>query len=140
MLNALACGLFGAASSVLGKMALSDNVVLQWLMLVCNANNIEDGLTIQGLIYLVRVVLFGMMMLSNAAMIASFLKSMEKNASVTVTVVSNAVNYLASGAAGLLIFGEAVGSFWIVGSLCICLGLCMIVISQEGLPKMRAAR
>jgi drug/metabolite transporter (DMT)-like permease len=138
MINALFCGIYGALASVLGKIALSENVYTEILNVTCTTQFSLDAPTCTGLVFFVRFIVFGCMLLSNAAMIACFLRSMERNASVTVTVVSSAVNYLASGAAGLFIFSEPVGQHCLAGSLCICLGLCLIGVSQEGLPKLRA--
>lgn len=138
MLNAVLCGLLGAAASVLGKLALSESAYLNTLRDLCR--NVEvDNWSCDYVILGARCLLFLSMVFTNAAMIARFLKSMEKNASVTVTVVSSATNYLASGAVGLTVFGEPVGPNWCLGSLCICLGLCLVGISQEGFPKLRGA-
>lgn len=140
MIQAIACGLYGSAASVFGKLALSENFLIEYVAVMCSEMLLKDDHICKITKLTTRAILFGFMLVSNAAMIANFLQAMEKNASVIVTVVSTAVNYLVTGAVGLFLFKEPVGSYWIIGYMCICFGLCLISISQEGLPKLRARK
>lgn len=140
MLHAVLCGLCGALASVAGKVALSNNRTLETVNMLCEDNNLHSlgPNTCVGVAILFRVLAFSCMLLLNAAMVSSFLRSMEKNSSVIVTVISTAANYLLTGLAGKLAFNEALGSWWMLGSTIICVGLCFIVVSQDGIPKLRS--
>lgn len=139
MLNAVLCGVYGALASVSGKIALSSNRILESVSFYCASNLSSFGEhSCDGVVIACRLLSFGCMILLNAAMISSFLKSMENNSSVVVTVLSTASNYLLTGFAGKIVFNEPLGSWWVLGSTIICIGLCFIVISQEGMPKLRA--
>lgn len=136
MLQAIYCGIFGALASIAGKLALSDSSLLIGINAACSAN--FDGTTCNLVLLVSRMILFGVMLLLNATMVASFLKSMERNASVIVTVLSTGSNYVLTGFLGRVIFDEKLGSWWLVGSTLICFGMCLIGVSQEGIPKLRA--
>lgn len=139
MLHAILCGLYGALASVTGKLALSNNHVLESVNIFCAANWSSFGEnTCAGISISFRLLAFGCMLLLNAAMVSNFLRAMEKNPSVVVTVLSTASNYLITGVAGKIVFDEALGSWWALGSTIICVGLCFIVVSQEGIPRFRA--
>lgn len=135
MMQALYCGMFGALASIAGKFALSDNYFIVGSNSMCM--DYFDVSTCGSGVLLLRAALFGLMLLCNATMIASFLKSMERNASVIVTVLSTGSNYVVTGMLGRLMFDESLGSWWIIGSTMICLGMCLIGLSQEGFPKLR---
>lgn len=136
MLQAIYCGVFGALASIAGKLALSDSFLLMEVNVMCSLY--FDGSVCPIILLMCRMGLFGLMLLLNATMVASFLKSMERNASVTVTVLSTGSNYVVTGFLGRLIFDERLGSWWLVGSTLICFGMCLIGVSQEGIPKLRA--
>lgn len=136
MIHALLCGMFGALASIFGKLALSDNLYLDGVSKICAASAVGDKCEL--IMFLTRAALFGMMLFLNAAMVGSFLRSMERNASVVVTVLSTGSNYVVTGFLGRFLFQEVLGSWWLVGSTAICFGMCLIGISQEGLPKLRA--
>ena len=136
MIRAILCGIYGALASVFGKLALSDNLYLDGVAKICANSAVGDKC--EAIVFMTRASLFGIMLLLNAAMVGSFLKSMERNASVVVTVLSTGSNYVVTGFLGRFLFQEVLGSWWIVGSTAICFGMCLIGISQEGLPKLRA--
>ena len=135
MLLAIACGAFGAVASIVGKLALSDNLLMTMVSTLCEVEYDMKTQQCQYLIVVLRVMLFGIMIALNAAMVANFLRAMEKHASVIVTVVSTATNYLITGGLGRIIFKEKLGSWWLLGSVLICGGLCLIGISQDGITK-----
>lgn len=136
MFHAILCGFCGASASVVGKLAFSsDNPIIKSLSSFCRMTNSIDHCN-YALIF-IRAVLFGGMLFLNAAMVANFLRAMEKSPSVIVTVVSTATNYLVTGLFGKFLLSEKLGERWILGSTLICVGLCLIAVSQDGFPKLR---
>jgi drug/metabolite transporter (DMT)-like permease len=132
MKAAILSGLCGALSSALGKFALGGTSLVEKSWNYCVNSGVMGGQhECLALITLIRMFCFGLLMFGNAIMIYYFMEAMKKNSSLTVTVVSTAANYLASGALGLLVFGEPVGSYWLLGSMGICLGIWVIAYSQE---------
>ncbi len=70
------------------------------------------------------------MLLCNGLMISQFLKALEKNSSLSVTVISSAVNFLFTGLAGNVILQERLGMRWVLGASLIMCGILMITVSQ----------
>lgn len=130
--RAILSGLCGALASTLGKFALGDTELVETCWKHCVDKNLMGGVhECSAIITVIRLAFFILLLFANGAMLFNFLEAMKKNSTLTVTVVSSAANYLTSGIAGLLIFGEPVGSYWLVGSLGICVGIAVIGYSQE---------
>jgi uncharacterized membrane protein len=131
----LLCGFFGALASVIGKMSLSYNNIMDGVNSACS-NQLSSSWCLF-VAFFVRFILFCAMLGLNLSMVTYFLKALEKNASVVVTVVSSATNYLLVGILGRVLFSEQLNTQWVVGSVLICCGLCFVGVSQEGFPKLR---
>jgi drug/metabolite transporter (DMT)-like permease len=136
MFYAALCGIFGSLASVMGKIAFSDNQVLSAARAFCAQDLGLQADTCQAASTALRLLCFGLMLACNATMVAFYLRALAQNASVVATVGSTAVNYLVTGATGWLLFRESVGSSWLLGSLFISTGLCLIAMSQDG-PQRR---
>jgi drug/metabolite transporter (DMT)-like permease len=136
MFYAALCGIFGSLASVMGKIALSENRVLSAVLAFCAQDLGLARASCQAASTALRLLCFGLMLACNAAMVAFYLKALAEDASVVATVGSTAVNCLVTGATGFLLFGESVGSSWLLGSLFISTGLCLILTSQDG-PQRR---
>ncbi len=74
--------------------------------------------------------------MSNGFMVSNFLKALEKNSSLLVTVVSSAVNFLFTGVVSNLVLQEKLGLKWMGGASLIILGILLIAFSQGvSVPK-----
>lgn len=124
-------GFFGALSTIFGKMALSSNHIIEAFVNVCNFELHLEPEHCEFLLWILRGLIFGLMLLFNGLMINFFLKSMDRYSSIIVTVVSTATNNLLTGLLGALILKERVGLNWILGSIIIGLGIFFISLSQK---------
>lgn len=130
MWTILLCGCLGGFATVLGKLSFSnDNPLLNQLSIACFESNLFGDVCYYGA-WIVRLVSFAAMFACNAMVIGYFLKAMEQNNTVVVTVVSSATNFLTSGILGYAIFGEALSRNWYIGSSLIMIGMCFVSFSQ----------
>lgn len=109
-------GLFAACAAALGKIAFSnDSLIVNVVATVFGS----FGSTYCILIGLVcRAIVLAMMMGSNALMIACFLSALEKeNSTLMVTAISTAVNFVATGLVGNVLFSEKVSNLWYFGAI-----------------------
>ncbi len=72
-------------------------------------------------------------------MLSNFLRALETRASLPVTVVCSAVNFLITGLLGNVILGEEVNPVWCGGASLIMIGIFFILFSQGG-PKDKVHR
>jgi len=132
MIHALLCGIYGSLASVLGKIALSENWIVESVFTYCEGYIGKHGENLCSTSrFCCRGFFFVSMLFLNTMMVASFLRAMSANLSIVVTVLSTATNYLITGALARLLFDENLGSWWVTGSLIICCGLCLVSLSQE---------
>ncbi len=121
------CGLFGSLATILGKMALSsDNWILIDMWAICAQSLGLSPERCDMLVLLFRGITFFEMLFCNALMISYFLKSLEKESSLHVTVISTATNFLLSGLLGRLVLKEEVSNMWYLGASIISAGICCI--------------
>lgn len=126
--SSLACGMCGALASICGKLALSDSFFISTIEHICK----EKAILYCSLILLFfRVVLFCGMAFSNGLMVSFFLKALDKNSTIHVTVVSSGINYVTTGVCGLLLLQESISMQWFCGSLLILIGVGIIAKSQS---------
>ena len=137
MIFAVVCGAFGALASIVAKLALSDHSIVRSISSICEAIVTTRHTLCSAAVVSTRVILFMTMILLNGLMVTYFLKAMRNNASVVVAVVSTSVNFLLTGAFGLILLNEKVGAQWLMGSVLISIGLCFVSIGQHGIPKLR---
>ncbi|KRT83906.1 hypothetical protein AMK59_4137 [Oryctes borbonicus] len=108
--NAVLSGICAASASIFGK--FSGSPVLNDFLLA-------------------RILIFSLMILSNAFVWALLVKALQENSSITAITISTATNYLFSGVCGYLVFGELTFSLWLVGTILILCGLMLIVSDEE---------
>nr|CAH7713281.1 unnamed protein product [Callosobruchus chinensis] len=108
--NAVISGIFAASASALGKLC---------------------GLPMLQEFYVVRVLLFVMMILCNAAVWRFFVRGLQESGSVRATAISSSTNYICSAIIGFAVFGEVTSLLWWSGMILIILGLVLIVTDQE---------
>lgn len=100
-------GLCAASASVFGKLSGSSFIV-DW--------------------FIIRVILFSLMILSNIGVCTFFVKALHQcSSSLRATVISSSSNYILSALCGYLIFGEITTWIWWLGFLCILGGLFLII-------------
>jgi drug/metabolite transporter (DMT)-like permease len=84
------------------------------------------------------LIVFMLMMGSNALMLAYFLEALEKeNSSLMVTAISTSVNFVSTGIIGNFFFVEPVSSTWYGGALLTSCGAALISFSQKSPPVER---
>jgi drug/metabolite transporter (DMT)-like permease len=143
MAYAFGAGVWGALASVWGKLATMNYngqgggglcpLISQWIPFW---SNMWDNYCIElgpWLEYIVRGVLFGLVILSNVLMWNLFVKSMHASSSIVGTVASSASNFFLSALVGFILFGEYLPLTWWAGATCILLGL--YLISRGEAPK-----
>jgi drug/metabolite transporter (DMT)-like permease len=138
MIRIALCGLYGAFATIAGKIALSDTIVITHLNHQCATQFSLSQSHCDSGVLLFRVMLFALMIFCNGLMISQFLKALEKNSSLSVTVISSAVNFLFTGMAGNIILRENLGLRWILGATLILAGILMITISQGDSRRARS--
>mmetsp|Transcript_28561 Transcript_28561/g.39306 ORF Transcript_28561/g.39306 Transcript_28561/m.39306 type:complete len:141 (-) Transcript_28561:185-607(-) len=135
MFHTLLCGLCGSIGSLLGKLALNGDLDFH-KVIVRNCQTLSHSLPecssfCSKISYLVRASLFCLMIFFNIIATSSFLKALERNASLPVTVVSSSINFLMSGLIGWLAFNETVSLKWFSGAGLILIGVLLIILSQK---------
>lgn len=132
MIEILLSGIFGALSSLLGKITMSPTTpVVDYLLYLCELQLPFIAESYCWYIsYSVRFSCFLLMFYTNALTFAYFFKSLETRGSLAVTVVSSATNFLTTGLLSGVILGERITQKWILGSLIIACGVFLISLSQ----------
>ncbi len=74
--------------------------------------------------------MFPLMLACNGLMLSNFLKALERDSSVMVTVVSSAINFLLTGLLSGFVLEEPLGLRWLAGALLIVAGIFLIAFSQ----------
>lgn len=150
-------GFFAATAATLGKVALSrDSFIISlvsnifgtaapaYYNLVINidrtfqcSDRINSVFTHQ-IEPFCRLIVFALMMASNALMLAFFLDALEKeNSTLMVTAVSTSVNFVSTGVIGNLLFSEEVSLAWYGGALLTSGGAALVSYSQKSHPIER---
>ncbi|XP_011299914.1 transmembrane protein 42 isoform X1 [Fopius arisanus] len=115
----VAAGILATAGSLFGKLA----------------GSLEMGSMEQALL---KITLFGVMILLNTAGCTFFVRSLQGcGSSLPSTVVSAATNYFCSALLGFLVFGETTSMMWWCGTSLVLLGLILICYSSadRGIKK-----
>ncbi|GIM16356.1 hypothetical protein Vretimale_18966, partial [Volvox reticuliferus] len=81
-----------------------------------------------------HVLCYVMLFTCNAAMMALYLRSLQRLPSLQATVYSNAANIIATGLLGKLLYGEALGFRWLLGVACILLGIALVTAAAAPAP------
>lgn len=125
--NVVFCGAFGSVASIVGKIALSDNWLVNTLRTYLCDNTVVSCYIIE---WPIRAIIFALMFSCNALMISNFLKALEKNGSLQVTVMSSSINFVLTGLLGTLVMNETVSLMWYVGALMVSVGIYLVSLSQ----------
>ncbi|XP_063995227.1 transmembrane protein 42 [Diachasmimorpha longicaudata] len=105
-------GIFATTGSLFGKLAGSVEMESMGLALL-------------------KITLFGVMILFNTAGCTFFVRSLQGcGSSLPSTVVSAATNYFCSALVGFLVFGETTSMLWWCGTSLVLLGLILICYSS----------
>jgi drug/metabolite transporter (DMT)-like permease len=123
------CGLYGASAAIFGKIALSQNWIIDFFDEKCEKFNDSKFICTS----FIRTVVFCLMLCLNTMMIATFLKALEKNSSLAVTVVSSSVNFILSGLLGGIFLQENIGLKWFIGASLVISGI--FLITHETVKK-----
>ena len=117
----------------------SGSIILQfgmliWIYNVCYLNFLSRDCSFCQMFQIegsCRLIVFVLMMISNALMLAYFLDALEKeSSSLMVTAISTSVNFISTGVIGNFLFAEAVSSTWYGGALLTSCGAALISFSQ----------
>ena len=137
MLEVILSGLYASVSSILGKISLTTKTPLidffryhceisVFLLTEANCWHIS---------YVLRFSLFILMFYCNALTFTYFLKSLETRSSLSVTVISSAVNFLVTGLLSGIILGEKINNRWYLGAGIIAIGVSLIAFSQSNVKR-----
>lgn len=133
------CGVFSALASVFGKFSLSilsnNDTTSQKTYSYCSNNYYLHDYCWFILLF-IRLLYFIAMLTCNILQLNSFLKALELNGTLYVTVVSYAVSFVITGILGYFILGEVQNSKWLLGACLTSIGVYLISYSQrETTPK-----
>ncbi|PRW58196.1 tRNA pseudouridine synthase A [Chlorella sorokiniana] len=92
-----------------------------------------------GVSTLSSVLLYGLLALANAVMLALYSRSLRHNSSLASTAATTAVNISATGLLGRAVFGEATSLQWWAGAVTILIGSFLINRSQKQQPAAAPA-
>ena len=124
-------GMFACLASLFGKLALSDDDIMQICMKIGDRYDMDIVAPCARISPLIRAACFGMIFISNSFMWLFFTKTLNVSATTAEAVaVNSATNFSLSGLSGMVLFGEAISWKWAAGTLCIILGLFCINLSQ----------
>ena len=77
----------------------------------------------------VRIICIVAMLVTNAYMIASFLRGIQESGSVGGTSLSTAANFASSAIYGKILWGEQMNGMWCLGFSCVIVGV--VILSSE---------
>ena len=134
--RAVVSGLLGASASCIGKIALDpDSLVQSKARGICNrfvpadaasisiiGASMQSGHVCKAIEVGIRGLCLLLMILTNAAMMATFLDGMNESGTVAGTALANAANFTLSAIYGVLFFEESINSLWMVGFSMILIG------------------
>ncbi|KAK7247128.1 hypothetical protein RIF29_42005 [Crotalaria pallida] len=80
-----------------------------------------------------QVVRYGMVLLFNVTMWASYVNSLKALPSLQATVTNFATNFISSGLVGFFFFRESLSLQWFAGALLIIIGV--VVLSKSSIEK-----
>lgn len=86
-------------------------------------------------LWIIRAVFAGLMLSLNGAMISLYVRALSTAGTLVGTVTNTAVNVLASSLLGQVIFGERVGSLWLMGAFITIIGIAFIQKALESDKK-----
>lgn len=130
IIYAAQAGLFACLASVFGKLALGENDIMRVCLDIGERSGLDLVAPCSRLSPFVRIGCLALIFACNSLMWLFFTKAM--NASETTAAalaVNSATNFLFTGIAGALLFGEALSWRWVVGTLFIVVGLVCINVS-----------
>ena len=126
-METILCGLFGSLATILGKICFStDTWVLNSLFNLCTDTLFFSVPNCEIAMLAFRGIVFAEMLFCNALMLGYFLKALEKESSLHVTVISAGTNFMLSGLLGYIVLQEDVSNTWFFGAFLICAGICCI--------------
>ena len=133
--RAVVSGLLGASASCIGKIALDpESLVQSKARGICNRFVPPDAtISILGTLMqsehackvvevCIRGVCLLLMILTNAAMLATFVDGMNESGTVAGTALANAANFSLSAIYGVIFFEESITTMWMVGFAMILVG------------------
>lgn len=132
-------GLFACLASVFGKLALSEDDIMRICMEVGKFSQLDLVGPCSRLSPVVRVVCIALIIASNSLMWLFFTKAMNASSTTAAALaVNSAANFLLTGIAGAVLFGETLSLQWAVGTMFILAGLICInvhISREEGQSK-----
>lgn len=124
---ALSAGFCAAMASLCVKLALSSEDMFQTAL--CKHVSLwkETSSHCKQVVFLSRIILFGLMFLFNGLMWTLFVKSLRNSSSSAQAMITNsASNFIFSALFGMVVFGEILSLRWWMGASFIILGLFLI--------------
>ena len=117
--------------NTIGKIALSDTLLTKYLAdNMCQLQQIFFTECVETDTSL-RLLAFLGMLLTNSLMVSSFLKALETDSSLQVTVLCSSVNFLMSGWLGVKVLNESVNGMWWIGVCIVCIGIFCVATSSS---------
>mmetsp|Transcript_21333 Transcript_21333/g.19408 ORF Transcript_21333/g.19408 Transcript_21333/m.19408 type:complete len:140 (+) Transcript_21333:46-465(+) len=132
MIDVVLSGLFGALTSILGKISLSESTpVIDYIQYYCEISIlITNRIYCINISFAIRLICFILMIYFNMLTFTFFLKALETRGSLPVTVISSATNFLVTGILSGILLGENINQQWYLGAFIIVFGVCLIALSQ----------
>ena len=130
-------GLFACLASVFGKLALSEDDLLRICMSLGERYELDLVAPCYRFSPLVRLGCISLIVISNSLMWLFFTKAMNASSTTAAALaVNSAANFLLTGVAGALLFGETLSWKWAIGTVFIVAGLvCINISTGEEPPK-----
>ena len=139
VLMSMASGALAAIAAGLGKVALSSDSTApkiiskncDWILetytgIVANHYHCDVVAPV-----IVRLLVFLLMLYSNALMLSLFLKALGMHGSLDVVVLNSSINFILTGLIGQLVFGESVSRYWAAGITLIAVGIALITFAGQ---------
>jgi uncharacterized membrane protein len=105
VMSAVAAGLFAALSGVLGKLSVTNEVDVPWLL---------------------RMIFFALNPVCTVQMWRYYLKALSVAPTPKCQIVNAGTNFAASAILGVIIFSETINLLWMCGAALVALGLAVI--------------
>lgn len=132
LLYGVQAGMFACLASIFGKLALNDTDITALCMQIGTRYDYDLVAPCSRIAPWLRAVCFGMIFACNSLMWLYFTKTLNvSDTTAEAVAVNSATNFLLTGLAGMILFGEPISMKWVIGTCCIILGLVCINMADS---------